>query len=71
MRIVMMFLGVVIGLVFILFSAFLLLAVVTPELSSLTGLILGVVFLTFGLTGETSLIKGLKAIGHKFDKRYE
>ncbi|GGK76088.1 hypothetical protein GCM10007941_27820 [Amphritea balenae] len=69
MRILMRVLGGMVGLFFVLGFAFMLTENVVPYLSGISGVFTGLYFLIFAFTGESSLLKGLKAIGNKLSHR--
>jgi len=58
-------LGGILALFFILGFGFMLSNNHVTVLSGVSGIMTGFYFLIFAISGETSLLKGLKAIGHK------
>ncbi len=58
-------LGGIFALFFILGFGFMLLGNHVTVLSGFSGILTGFYFLIFAISGETSLLKGLKAIGQK------
>ncbi len=69
LRKLMRVLGGIVGLLFVLGFTFMLSEKVVTSLSGISGVTTGLYFLIFAITGESSLLKGIKEIGNKLSHR--